>query len=43
MDLQRGKGTTGDIVNRDSYATMDFEKAKKFEPWVIFPKRGISL
>jgi len=29
--------TVGDIVIIISYAHMDFEEAKKFEPWVIFP------
>jgi aspartate 1-decarboxylase len=27
----------GDIVIIISYASMDFEKAKNFKPWVIFP------
>ncbi|MBD8389728.1 aspartate 1-decarboxylase [Dysgonomonas sp. BGC7] len=27
----------GDIVIIMSYAQMDFEKAKKFKPWVAFP------
>lgn len=27
----------GDVVIVVSYATMDFEKAKIFKPWVIFP------
>lgn len=27
----------GDVVIIISYATMDFEKAKSFRPWVIFP------
>ncbi|MBA2613271.1 MAG: aspartate 1-decarboxylase [Bacteroidetes bacterium] len=27
----------GDIVIVISYANMDFEKAKTFQPWVIFP------
>lgn len=30
-------GATGDIVIIISYARMDFEKAKTFKPWVIFP------
>ena len=29
--------TVGDIVIIISYALMDFEEAKQFEPWVIFP------
>jgi len=32
------KGVTGDIVIIISYASMDFEEAKKFKPTVIFPK-----
>ncbi len=28
---------TGDIILIISYATMDFEEAKTFKPWVIFP------
>ncbi|MCB9012665.1 MAG: aspartate 1-decarboxylase [Bacteroidales bacterium] len=27
----------GDIIIIISYATMDFEEAKTFKPWVIFP------
>jgi aspartate 1-decarboxylase len=27
----------GDLVIVVSYATMDFEEAKQFKPWVIFP------
>jgi aspartate 1-decarboxylase len=27
----------GDIIIIMSYATMDFEKAKTFKPWMIFP------
>ncbi len=33
----------GDIIIIFSYALMDFEKAKSFEPWVIFPKEGNKL
>ena len=33
-------GATGDIIIIISYARMDFEAAKKFTPWVIFPKEG---
>ncbi|MEN9917961.1 MAG: hypothetical protein RL662_397 [Bacteroidota bacterium] len=28
---------TGDIIIIISYAIMDFEEAKTFEPWIIFP------
>ncbi len=31
------KVQVGDIVIIVSYARMDFEKAKSFKPWVIFP------
>lgn len=31
------RAAVGDIVVIVSYASMDFEEAKKFEPWVIFP------
>ena len=27
----------GDIIIIMSYATMDFEKAKTFKPWLVFP------
>lgn len=37
------KGAEGDIVIVISYATMDFEEAKKFNPTVIFPKEGNKL
>lgn len=30
-------GAVGDVVIVISYARMDFEEAKKFSPWVIFP------
>ncbi|TAG99739.1 MAG: aspartate 1-decarboxylase [Sphingobacteriales bacterium] len=30
-------GAAGDIVIIISYARMEFEKAKTFKPWVIFP------
>jgi aspartate 1-decarboxylase len=37
------KGTAGDIVIVISYARMDFEKAKQFKPWIVFPKEGNTL
>jgi aspartate 1-decarboxylase len=37
------KGAVGDIVIIISYATIDFEEAKKFSPVVIFPKEGNKL
>jgi len=33
-------GAAGDVVIVISYAHMDFEEAKKFKPWIIFPKEG---
>jgi len=30
-------GAVGDIVIVISYATMDFEKARQFKPWIVFP------
>ena len=29
--------TVGDIIIIISYARMDFEEAKQFKPWVVFP------
>ena len=37
------KVQVGDMVIIISYASMDFEEAKKFKPWVIFPKEGNKL
>jgi aspartate 1-decarboxylase len=37
------KGLAGDIVVIISYATMDFEEAKKFKPWIVFPKENNQL
>ncbi|MBL7750163.1 MAG: aspartate 1-decarboxylase [Chitinophagaceae bacterium] len=34
------KGAVGDIVVVISYALMDFEEAKQFKPWLLFPKEG---
>jgi aspartate 1-decarboxylase len=36
-------GAVGDIVIVISYARLEFEEAKKFKPWVIFPKEGNKL
>jgi aspartate 1-decarboxylase len=33
-------GAVGDVVIVISYARMDFEEAKTFRPWVVFPKEG---
>ncbi|WP_290793694.1 aspartate 1-decarboxylase [Flavihumibacter sp. UBA7668] len=37
------QGAVGDVVIIISYARMNFEEAKKFQPWVIFPKEGNLL
>lgn len=37
------KGAVGDVVIIISYAQMDFEKAKSFKPFVVFPKEGNKL
>ena len=37
------KGSVGDVVIIISYATMDFEEAKKFKPCLAFPKEGNKL
>jgi aspartate 1-decarboxylase len=34
------QGAVGDVVIIISYATMQFEEARKFNPWVVFPKDG---
>lgn len=31
------KVVVGDVVIIISYATMDFEEAKSFKPWIVFP------
>ncbi|MCD8173104.1 MAG: aspartate 1-decarboxylase [Alistipes sp.] len=31
------KAAVGDVVIIISYARMDFEEAKYFEPWIVFP------
>ena len=37
------KGMVGDVVVIISYASMDFEEAKKFKPWIVFPKERNKL
>jgi aspartate 1-decarboxylase len=37
------QGMTGDIIIVISYASMDFETAKTFKPWVVFPKEGNKI
>ena len=34
------KAMVGDVVVIISYATMEFEEAKTFQPWIVFPKEG---
>lgn len=34
------RGMAGDLVVIISYATMNFEAAKTFKPWIVFPKEG---
>lgn len=37
------QGAVGDVVIIISYATMQFEEAKQFKPWLVFPKEGNKL
>jgi aspartate 1-decarboxylase len=37
------QGAVGDVVIVISYATMPFEDAKKFKPWVVFPTEGNKI
>ena len=37
------QGMAGDIVVVISSASMDFETAKTFKPWLVFPKDGNKL
>lgn len=37
------QGAVGDVVIVISYARMEFEAAKKFKPWLVFPKEGNRL
>ena len=37
------KGMVGDIIVIISYALMDFDEAKSFKPWIVFPKEGNKL
>lgn len=37
------KGVVGDVIIIISYALMDFEEAKNFQPSVVFPKEGNRL
>ena len=37
------KGMEGDVIIVISYASMDFEEAKRFKPTIAFPKEGNKL
>ena len=37
------KGMVGDVVVIISYASMNFDDAKKFKPWIVFPKEGNKI
>jgi aspartate 1-decarboxylase len=37
------QGAVGDVVIVISYANMEFEFAKTFKPWIVFPKEGNLL
>jgi len=37
------RGMTGDLVVIISYCSLPFEEAKKFTPWIVFPKEGNKL
>ncbi len=37
------QGAVGDVVIVISYATMPFEEAKQFKPWIVFPREGNKL
>jgi len=37
------RGAVGDVIIIISYATMDFEEAKGFKPFIVFPKQGNKL
>lgn len=37
------KGIVGDVVVIISYATLPFDEAKTFKPWIVFPKEGNKL
>jgi aspartate 1-decarboxylase len=37
------KAVVGDVVIIVSYAQMDFEEAKQFKPWVVFPNTQNKL
>ena len=41
-DAAAHKASVGDVVIIISYASMDFEEAKSFKPWVIFPQTATN-
>ena len=36
------KASVGDVIIIISYASMDFEEAKEFQPWVVFPETATN-
>ena len=36
------KASVGDVIIIISYASMEFEEAKEFQPWVIFPETATN-
>ena len=37
------KGMVGDVIVIISYALMELDEAKKFKPWIVFPKEGNKI
>jgi aspartate 1-decarboxylase len=37
------KVLVGDLIIIISYCRMEFEEAKQFKPWVVFPKEGNNI
>jgi aspartate 1-decarboxylase len=37
------RGMAGDVVVIITYASMPFDEAKVFKPWIVFPKEGNKL
>src|ERR1700735_416938 len=37
------QGAVGDVVIVISYARMDFETAKSFKPWIVFPSENNKI
>jgi len=37
------RGMVGDVVVIISYASIPFEEAKTFKPWIVFPREGNKL